>query len=698
MRTQRVNPKKPSAGRRAKVGAKPKYADPSTTPAQLEKLIKRDPRALSNPNISPALLRKHARKFPVEVGANPALDLISLDDPTLFSQIMFDVHRGWRIQYASDLTFPHRGLLLAECLARGLPDLATKPMAAALVEEAIAEVRRMAAAGDAMARVAEVRALQDRLGVEIDKMQGWVPEGYRGGHILFAARDIFGADLNPNPPLYHMAIFKRGDADGPAFSPEAQAEVQWQAERIQHYYALKHPSLPTGVRPKRSPKKSTVGAAESQGRDTAPFSPSIEGMAPSPAALTILMALSPALHAEYLPLFELEQLSDPALAVAKKLSSLDSRISAGLKLLTERDQRLFAMDVAEMGLPYLERAISSWPREKKGLPGAVLHAVRSQQFSRLDLQELHDSVQKTLVDKLKVGSGGWLAAKMLEKALGRMAPQAALDTAQAASKLAYGAVERNLYTADRYQQVAMLAYGDMEVQVLNHLIRRYLRAEGRDAVGGDLPPEGNEKAPFSLSKAGQSPSPRVLSILMGISPKLRKEFKALIELEELSDPSFEATKFIAPAYAIQEGIKLLTREANHHLAVDILKMVLPLLDEQLAHLSFAQRRIIPRALQLLQSVSTSQEAYTQMAAEVCALETYLDHDSGGYYVWLGLVNSLDAGGSPAVEAAIMTSRAASHSITPGPPSRAKQMEKQAAYGEMEQRITDRLVDYLRGSA
>jgi len=103
----------------------------------------------------------------------------------------------------------------------------------------------------------------------------------------------------------------------------------------------------------KTAKKDSVGGAVL-------FDPALPGKQPSPTQLVQLMSLSPELYAAYLPLFEIEQLSDPTLRVPKE--SQKDKLGICLELLGP-----------DIRADFLARVIPSyWTVDKVPL-GAALH-------------------------------------------------------------------------------------------------------------------------------------------------------------------------------------------------------------------------------------------------------------------------------------------------------------------------------------
>jgi len=288
---------------RSKVGAKPKFSNPTTTPEQLERLIKRDPRALSNPNIAAPTLALYARYHPAEVEANASLTLISLEAPEAYNRIMGELSEGWislankdpvaveaspamariavddpaayvrlqaaliygwRVAAVETLHTQCRANFIADCIERGLPDLKAFPTTLAVVKAAIEAIRYYANSEDEEGwhwpeGHKAHKALQEKIQAEID----WPRPGlvaYRPNTILYAARSALDMGIASSMPAYHMSHFVKEDEKAHSSrdwnpTPRYLRELQWQADRVRHYYGIEYPSMPALIRSKGAPKK-----------------------------------------------------------------------------------------------------------------------------------------------------------------------------------------------------------------------------------------------------------------------------------------------------------------------------------------------------------------------------------------------------------------------------------------------------------
>jgi hypothetical protein len=103
------------------------------------------------------------------------------------------------------------------------------------------------------------KALQEKIQAEID----WPRPGlvaYRPNTILYAARSALDMGIASSMPAYHMSHFVKEDEKAHSSrdwnpTPRYLRELQWQADRVRHYYGIEYPSMPALIRSKGAPKK-----------------------------------------------------------------------------------------------------------------------------------------------------------------------------------------------------------------------------------------------------------------------------------------------------------------------------------------------------------------------------------------------------------------------------------------------------------
>ena len=104
----------------SRVGAV-QWDDPNAPPAELAKLLPKEPKVLTNPNLDPQELLKYVGQYPLQVSQNPALPLIQLEDPALYQKIRDKMVQGLLEGWSPDLSFHKRALLTFLELSRVLP-------------------------------------------------------------------------------------------------------------------------------------------------------------------------------------------------------------------------------------------------------------------------------------------------------------------------------------------------------------------------------------------------------------------------------------------------------------------------------------------------------------------------------------------------------------------------------------------------
>ena len=353
---------------------KPKYSDPLTSAADLARLAKRDPRALSNPNMPAETLLTSAEWYPVEVERNPALGIISLDDPVLYDELQHTIVKGWRDRMVTRLSEKHKRFLAIDCAGHVLPPVTRNPSVAHHAVEAakqfmqgkisdeVLKVAGLAARAEADALVQAADDVLQREGKGL--IERW--KQYPVGRIELAAYDAaytVGCD-----PRYVVITMEHA-----AYLPTPEArwqEAVWQANRVRHYYAIDHLEyqIPASI----GQKLSAVGSKPRWSDPATPPEELIEEAKREPRTY-----LNPNLPFEELlkgagqypwyvaanPVTPLLQLEDPE--AFKRLHETLRHgwlERAGLPLLSETSMRLYLVDCAEHALPMYKREYPDDPR------------------------------------------------------------------------------------------------------------------------------------------------------------------------------------------------------------------------------------------------------------------------------------------------------------------------------------------------
>jgi hypothetical protein len=238
------------------IGAKkePAWSNPSTLPKDLERLAKSNKKTYMNPNLTWEQLLKGASLAPWMVEQNPALALLSIEDPNKYNALWLAIAKGW-ISSVKKLSEKHRWEFARDCAGHILPIFEKK------------------FPGETAPRIA-LDTLQDFIDGKIfteilrERAVASAQVGYRLNFEPFA-RSIMEWSSAPLCVAYacgYTYIFHDRFSDSKQASKEASwwgikamygapSEILWQAGRARHYYALEHPEYqpPEQVGGKRPP-------------------------------------------------------------------------------------------------------------------------------------------------------------------------------------------------------------------------------------------------------------------------------------------------------------------------------------------------------------------------------------------------------------------------------------------------------------
>ena len=587
-------------------------SDPMATAAEIRAMAKKKPlEAVSHPNCPQDLWWKLASHHPYEALTNPAGVMFQLEDPGQWAAVERAYAGNWVSGYGDRLPGPEGRLFAADCAEHVLPiftsfsgkgnplraiQAARAYVAGEISKEAMWSACRLAhadaettgsdddksalgARAAAMAAAQCCNKMDDRFISSEATRQAARAAGHAAGVTVHSYGTSFSGQkygagyddaciwmwhrlldyLNGKAaPLPDVSkVGGRHHAKVQADPMATAAEIRAMAKK-KPKEALAHPNCPTEI---------WWGLAK-----TFPY----EALQ-SPAGAMFLLETP-----ERWQTLEQENLKPWLTAY-----SFWDQFTGANNRLSEKDTRMFAVDCVEHVMPIYHRL-----RPTETLVQAALDTARSYAQGQIlgsDLENAHVSllplqqkrVEETAPPRVKipyytVDSIIYAAYCATHSNNQAFAPSAAENAAFAfANEVTPGGCtskttkvfNANEAKEQTWQWHRLLEYLRGEAQPLTSVGGR---KTARHAVGSKDNPD---LAPFNLAEPGMAPSPKALRIILGISPRLKSQFKGLLALERLAEPDYQPLR-MSWEDKVNLGGKLLTEQDQRLFAADCVEMLL----------------------------------------------------------------------------------------------------------------------------
>lgn len=282
----------PEYRRPESVGAKPKWNDASLPAEQLIKLAKKNPKTFSNPNLPMGILLKAAYVFPWYVEQNPALVMLSLEDPASYKQLSEALKAGWLGAAIEHISEESQREFAIACAERILPILRHWNVGSEL-REAVEAARKYARGQITRAELTKAHERAKYRSHEITRA------GADVNHAVVCAADAAqsAAEENARNSAETVSIYARHAHwnDFRKGTDDFDAETLTQVAHLQALFAKEHPWYK---------RPDNVGA-------TSPFGIADQAKNPSQRQLLALQLLAPKYFARFGALWDLYQLEKP---------------------------------------------------------------------------------------------------------------------------------------------------------------------------------------------------------------------------------------------------------------------------------------------------------------------------------------------------------------------------------------------------
>lgn len=335
------------------IGGKTKFDDPAQDPDVLAKLSKRNHKTLLNPNLRWDALSDGARAHPMLAEQNPALVLLSIEDPAKFVALQNMIAGGWVQVVSKSLSEKNQRLFAADCAEHVLKNLESKLHPHGQASFAIYVARKLARGESSESdRASAKKAVIQSLKL-LDRNSS---EHYAATSAASTCAKTTKEALREAPWIakYSAGYAASPNAVSDEWSNAAAAEQMWQANRVRHYYQEEHPEYvpPESIGGKKKfddPNQEPEVLAKLSKKNpktlmnpNLPWDSLIEGARRHP----LIVEKNPALA-----LLSLED--------AAKFRVLQGAINSGwtsavAKALSKKHQRLLAADCAEHVLQNIE--------------------------------------------------------------------------------------------------------------------------------------------------------------------------------------------------------------------------------------------------------------------------------------------------------------------------------------------------------
>lgn len=411
------------------VGAKPKWNDPSYDGDKLAKQAIRVPKTYTNPNLPLDALMEGARRAPWYVEQNPVLQLVALEDPARYHELLQYLDTGWTESGAYKLSDASQRLYAIECAERVI-HLVEKHYPAKGESRAAIEAARKFVAGEISAdKMSLAGEKAFKLAERIAKKVGTGPTN-KAAYAAFATTlrekgmaasiaAIYARQATKWAPNYPVPKVERPDLE----------ELKWQANRVRYYYGLEHPEYQpleaVGAKKKWDDASQTPQVLKriAKKNPKAYTNPNMD--------MDDLLGgarLFPWL-VEQNPVLGLLQLEDPARHLLMLEALNHGWILAGITQLTPRQQRSFAIDCAERCINH------EFDLHSNNAARDAIEASRKYMNNEASVSQLREA--QTKADRMAVQIESYIGHGNTSYAVRSVVACASLEPLEAASDASY---------------------------------------------------------------------------------------------------------------------------------------------------------------------------------------------------------------------------------------------------------------------